>query len=232
MTVFSEADWSYFLQRSEAIGVSAQCDVEAFKEPFERIYAHLCTSNESLNLTRITDARGYLIRHALDSLTFLLVPCMRNLETDVACVDLGSGGGYPGLPLILSQPAVPWVLVDSRGKKVQHLQDAISLTESSVAEARHFRGREAASAASDLQWSCQVVTARAVGQTDKLMEEAKALLEHKGHLVLAKGPGYKGDEERRARSAAKKLGYHVGEVISLQLEDGDPERYLLVFQRM
>ncbi len=225
---FADSDWQWFVARCAALDVA---DPEARRSTLEALYGHLVGVNRWLNLTTITDARAYLKLHVLDSLSAEPDPRLRHLSEGAPCVDLGSGGGYPGLPLAVWHPSVPWVLVDARQKKVDFLIAACALTGNARATARHMRGNEAAIKAPDLRRRCQLVTCRAMGQTAEIMAEAADLLHKSGHLMLFKGPAFAGDERAAAITACERLGYRLVSERRVILEDGDPERVLVVVQR-
>ena len=86
---FADDDWQWFLNRLDGV-------------------------NRWLNLTRITEARPYLKFHWLDSLTLMADRRLRKLKHGPTVMDLGSGGGFPGIPLSLCCQEQPWVLVDSQ----------------------------------------------------------------------------------------------------------------------
>lgn len=222
---FSDVDWDWFSQRSADLGLPL-----FDRQRAEALYAHLSGVNAWMNLTRLRSERDYLKQHLLDSLTGLRLPELQALDPEMPCVDLGAGGGYPSLPLA-SMTEAPWVLVDSRGKKVTFLQHALSLTGNNASEARQFRGREAPVAAPDLLLSTQLLVSRAVGQTALLMQEAAPMLAPDAPLILYKGPQYEGDEHKAALKAAKQFYYVFDRIERLQLEDGDPERLLVVYRR-
>ncbi len=225
---FADADWSWFLGRCAALGIPG---AEERRSKLESIYGHLVGVNRWLNLTKLTSPREYLKLHILDSLVAEGDPRLKHLSEGSPCVDLGSGGGYPGLPLAAWHPTVPWVLVDSRQKKVEFLAAACALTGNPRATARHLRGGEVAIKAPELRRNCQLVTCRAMGQTDEILREASDLLHKSGHLLIYKGPAFAGDERNRALVVCQHLGFRLVNERKVVLEDGDPERLLVAFVR-
>jgi 16S rRNA (guanine527-N7)-methyltransferase len=223
-----EDDWRWLCARCAELGIP---DPSAQRAVFDALHAHLVGVNAWMNLTRITSARDYCERHLLDSLSCLLAPVFAGLEPGVACLDLGSGGGYPGLPLMTLLPELPWVLVDSRRRKVDFLSQALRLTPCRLAEARHFRAAESAAVAPDLHGSCQLVVARAVGQAELLIREAAGLLESGGCLLLLKGPSYLGEEHERALAAAAAMRLRYEQTTEIALVAGEAPRLLLVYRK-
>ena len=139
--------------------------------------------NDAINLTAIREPAAIAIRHVVDSLTGLGLLRARRVDR---FVDLGSGGGFPGIPLAAALPADRAVLIDSIGKKIRFLAAAVAaigldrhvtaeaVRSESLAIAREDRGR----------WPA--VTARAVGPLAELTELALPLLRPGGVLVAWK----------------------------------------------
>jgi 16S rRNA (guanine527-N7)-methyltransferase len=139
--------------------------------------------NAAINLTAIRDPVAIAIRHVIDSLTGLAVLRERGIDR---FVDLGSGGGFPGIPLAAALPADRALLIDSIGKKVRFLAtvvDAVGLGDHVAAEPA--RSESLAASRSDRgRWPA--VTARAVGPLAELIELAFPLLQPGGVLVAWK----------------------------------------------
>ncbi len=224
---FPQEDWDWFLV--------ACADLEIEVEPehrgiLERLYSHLLGVNEWLNLTRLTGARDYLKFHVLDSLT-VLDTVVELTEPGDLCVDLGSGGGYPGLPLATWLPDRSWRLVDSRQKKVAFLQAALGLTPCPDPAACAFRGREVALTHPELAGACRMVLARAVGQADSLLPDLQALLRVNGFGVLLKGPTFEANERKALLAACPDYGFELVCEQTVTLDPDDPERYLVLLAR-
>lgn len=224
-----EADWAWFAGRMAAFALP---DPAPWRPTLEALFGHLTGVNRWLNLTTVTSARDWLKLHVLDSLTGLSDPRLQHLADGAPVLDLGSGGGYPGLPLALAVgPRVPWILADARRKKADFLAAAGRLVGAHVT-GRHLRGGEAARAAPDLHRRCQLVVNRAMGQAAEILAETAPLLRPHGHLLIWKGPAFEGHERDEAASKAPRLGFRVLGVRRLHLEDGDPERLLVAYERL
>ncbi|MBN2452413.1 MAG: 16S rRNA (guanine(527)-N(7))-methyltransferase RsmG [Lentisphaeria bacterium] len=224
---FPPGVWERFAAACRRAGIPLE---PAARQTLERLYSHLIGVNTWLNLTRITRPEDYLKLHVLDSLSCL--PLVRELtRAGDLCLDLGSGAGYPGLPLMTWLPDRRWVLVDSRGRKAAFLREALTLTPCPRAEAAAFRGREAHASRPDLARRCDLVTARAVGKAADLFVETTGLLRPGGSLLLLEGPTFGGGERRAALRAAGSAGFTLRREVPVTLEEGDPERLLVVFTR-
>ncbi len=226
---FPEADWQWFAARTQALGIS---DPGPRRQVLEALFGHLCGVNRWLNLTTITAPREYLKLHVLDSLAAESDTRLRHLGEGEPCLDLGSGGGYPGLPLALWHPTVPWVVADARLKKAEFLAAAARLTGLPRLTARHLRGGQTKAAASDLFRRCQLVVSRAMGRCATVLAEAAPLLARHGHCLVYKGPAYAGEERAEARSACAALGFRALGERSVALEPSDPERVIVAFERI
>jgi 16S rRNA (guanine527-N7)-methyltransferase len=171
--------------------------------------------NQVVNLTAVRDFEGIERRLILESLR--LHERVKDLAgpNDPRIMDLGSGGGIPGIVLAIAMPEATFALVDATGKKVKFLQDCID--ELGLAHARAVHGR-AEELAHELEWrgAFDVVTARAVTSLSALMELGLPFVKVKGWLVLPKGPDIT-DELTVATKAAGKLGGSIVEASFLPL---------------
>ena len=219
--------WQWFCARCEDLEIPL---MENARELITQLYTHLVGVNRWLNLTRLKTVEEYLRLHLLDSLMLVGHPVLAQLEEGDYCVDLGAGSGYPGLALMSWYPYLSWTLVDSRKKKVEYLKRAVKLTPCDEAAAMHFRGREVATAAPHLAARTSLVVARAVGQTDKLLEEVAPFLCTGGYLMVYKGPAYDGTEHEAALKRCKKLRFDHCATEEIDL-DGTEKRIVVTFQK-
>ncbi|HYM83951.1 MAG TPA: 16S rRNA (guanine(527)-N(7))-methyltransferase RsmG [Candidatus Dormibacteraeota bacterium] len=155
----------------------------------------------AINLTAIRDPLQAVTLHVLDSLT--AVDTIRVTGAD-RLLDLGSGGGYPGLPLAVATPARA-LLVDSVGKKAAFLRTAVAALGLEPTVGVGDTRAEALARDRDHRERWALVTARAVAALPELVELAFPLLVPGGRLVAWKR-GDIGEELARARWAAESLG--------------------------
>ena len=219
--------WQWFTEACADMEIPVD---DAKRGALARIYSHLLGVNEWLNLTRILSQKDYLKFHVFDSLTLLSL-LEQYTEADEMVCDLGSGGGYPGIPLMLWLPDRVWRLVDSRAKKVEFLKEAVRLTPCADASARAFRGREAAHFAPDMFHKCSVVTARAVGQAVDLLPDASALLAPNGIFMVMKGQAYPTDERPALLKALPHAGFTLMEEHNIALDESDPDRWIILLMK-
>lgn len=167
----------------------------------------------AINLTGIRDPAEVALRHVVDSLTALTWLRERGVER---LLDLGSGGGFPGITLAAAAPQLEVTLAEPVGKKARFLDTAVRATGlagrvSVVAK----RGEDLARDDAD-RGGWQVVTARAVASTSKLIELAFPLLAPMGALVAWKR-GELGEELRAASRAVDALGGGSIEVLEVNV---------------
>ena len=155
----------------------------------------LLAMNEQMNLTAIKDAASVWERHALDALT--LVPLV---PPNAKVIDIGSGGGIPGIPLAIARPDLSITLLDATHKKVSFLaavSEAIGLTNVTALAGR-------AEGSPELFGRFDVVTARAVARLELLAKLVVPFARAGGSALLIKGQ--RADEElAEAKSVLKKL---------------------------
>ena len=165
-------------------------------------HALLMEWNQRMNLTGDASLETCLDRHYMDSLAPLALPGW--LPTGASVVDVGSGAGFPGLPLAIARPDLQVLLLDSLQKRLTFLQaviEALGLTNVRTAHAR----AEDAGQNPALRERFSVATARAVAATPVLMELLLPLVQVGGRAICYKGPSAE-DELRAGARAAKALG--------------------------
>ena len=173
---------------------------DGFADRVEHFVALLLEANRRLNLTRVVEPAAVARLHLLDSLAAL--PLIDDAGSTDPCLDLGSGGGVPGIVLALARPSRRWVLVDSVRKKADAMRDFVrELRLANVevlAERAEDLGRDP-----DHREHYALVTARACAALPVLAEYALPLIAQRGRLLAWKGPI--ADEELRAGAAASRL---------------------------
>jgi len=225
---FPEPTWQWFLQACQDLEITVG---EEKRLILERFYSHLLGVNAWLNLTRLTTAEEYLKFHVFDSLTVLNLVQELSDPGDII-LDLGSGGGYPGLPLLTWLPDRHFVLLDSRRKKVTFLQQTLTLLPADQkAEAVCFRGREVSAYRPDLHNQCSLVVARAVGKAAEILLDSGELLRAGGHCIMLKGPNFITAEGDEFADACRKLDFELQDIHPIALDENDQDRYVVVSRR-
>jgi 16S rRNA (guanine527-N7)-methyltransferase len=169
---------------------------------------------ERMNLTAIRERPQQVTKHLLDSLT--VVPWLRGQRI----ADVGSGAGFPGIPLAIVLPHLQFALIESTGKKcrfLEHVRDTLGLTNVEVVQARAEAYRPEA--------RFDTVLARAVGPVTDLTRNAGALVAGGGRLLAMKGR-YPEEELTRRLNGWKVVAVHPLHVPGL-----DEERHLVELAR-
>jgi 16S rRNA (guanine527-N7)-methyltransferase len=149
---------------------------------------------------------------------------------DGEIVDLGSGGGFPGIPLKICMPDVPFLLVESSRKKTLFLRHAVEELDLSRVEVVHGRAEALGSEPAHSE-RYQFVTARAVGHLRDLVGIAFPLLRARGRLVAFKGRGV----EREVEESTHCLEDHGGRLVGIEevkCVAGRPRVRLVIIERM
>lgn len=187
--------------------------------------------NKSVNLTRITNPDDALILHVVDSL--LLIPSViKATETSKRCpkvLDIGTGAGFPGIPLHIVT-GCNITLIDSVGKKIKAVDEFINelALDREYVEAIHTRAEELAK---ERRGQYDLVVARAVAQTNTLVEYATPLLKMGGHLVVTKG-NISDDEIKAGITAAKICGLKLVSRETLELPEDKGHREVICFEKV
>ena len=178
---------------------------------FGKYYEMLTEWNKMMNLTAITEPDEVALKHFADSLTV-----MKYIDPSkpATLADVGSGAGFPGIPLKIMMPDLEVTLIDSLGKRVRFLEAVIGELKLDGIRAIHARAEDAARK-KQLREQFDYATARAVAPMNILTEYCMPFVKTGGCFIAMKGPG-----EERYENALKELN---GEVISDELFALDSE---------
>lgn len=184
--------------------------------------------NMRANLTAITDNAGIQAKHFIDSLSCL--KAITPLYTDLRLVDVGTGAGFPGLPLKIVWPALQLTLIESTGKKVDFLKHIIAklgLRHVTILKARaEDVGRQTAHR-EQYDWG----VARAVAEMATLAEYLLPLIKIGGKMLAQKNDAAPA-EVAAAQTAIHHLGGRVNRLIPLELHGIAETRYLVVIDKI
>lgn len=164
--------------------------------------------NQAYNLTAIRDPQEMVTRHLLDSLAIL--PYLHGNTI----LDVGSGAGLPGIPLAIADPSRHFVLLDSNGKKVRFLQQAIAQLQLKQITAVQDRAEHFASSL-----CFDSIVARALSDVTDIITKTERLLAEDGRWLLMKGR-YPEDELKNLM--------HEAEVLRIKVPGLDEERHLVI----
>jgi 16S rRNA (guanine527-N7)-methyltransferase len=212
-------------------------------ERFQTLYDELTSWNERFNLTAITGYQEVQLRHFVDSLSCLLafpgaepaeaipdtVPVQRDGRA-LRCIDVGTGAGFPGLPLKIMLPDLRLTLVESVGKKVTFLQHMVRRLGLSDVEVIQGRAEEIAHLAAHREMY-DVAVARAVAQLNVLSEYCLPLCRPGGRFIAPKGEDA-AQEAAEAESAIELLGGRLVAIKEVRLPGLLSDHHLVVIDKI
>lgn len=187
--------------------------------------ACLVETNKVLNLTRITEPDEIIVKHFIDSLA---VCKYCEIDDGMKICDVGTGAGFPGVPLLIMYPDIKMTLMDSTRKKLDFLRAAVGEL-GLDAEFAPMRAEEAGRSDS-FREKYDIVTARAVSQLNSLCEYCIPLVKEGGKFISLKGK-ITDEEKGSGIRAAEKLGARLDKEIKYILPDGS-EREMLIFVKI
>lgn len=208
-------------------GLELGLDLAAHEEAFTQLLALLQEGNARLNLTALKREEDIVLKHFIDSLT-----CLRggHLDGPLRTLDLGTGGGFPALPLAIVRPELALTPLDSVRKKIEFVRSAaqaLGLTQVTPQVGRaETLGRDPAH-----RERYDRVVARAVAPLPVLAELGLPLLQVGGRFVAQKGP-ITPEELEAGRRAAREVGGQVSEVDAFTLPVAGDARTLIVLEKM
>ena len=199
---------------------------------FQTYADELQTWSARFNLTAIKDTEGIQIKHFLDSLSILKVLPVsgRPGGPPLRLIDVGTGAGFPGLPLKIVCPEMRLTLVEATGKKAQfceHIVEQLQLSGVTVVKARAEEVGQQAAHREQYNWAL----ARAVAEMPVLAEYLLPLVKRGGHALAQKGEGAPA-ETHAAEGAVKKLGGEIEQIVSVELPGIVETRYLVVLKKI
>ncbi|WBW49976.1 16S rRNA (guanine(527)-N(7))-methyltransferase RsmG [Peptoniphilus equinus] len=193
-------------------------DLLAFKEMVLR-------TNETMNLTAITDSDEVDVKHFLDSLSLFRTGYLRPGTT---LLDVGTGAGFPGMALKIYEPQLRITLMDSLNKRIRFLNEVIDTLHLTDIKAVHGRAEECAK--QNMRETFDVVTSRAVANMRTLLEYDLPFVKVGGVLIAMKGPEAE-DELNASQKALTTLGGKVLEILSVELPE-DLHHTLVIIKKI
>jgi 16S rRNA (guanine527-N7)-methyltransferase len=224
MAIAAEIQADLLATGAKALGIRLS---ETQTSRFVRYYDELARWNERVNLTSITEWEAVQSRHFLDSLSAALALSPQMLQSS-SFIDVGSGGGFPGLPLKLAFPGMRGTLLEATAKKtafLAHLSEILELEDISVRTGR----AETLAHEAEMREAFDMALARAVAEVATLAELTLPFVRVGGIVVMHKKADI-ADELEQAQGAIETLGGRLREVLPVTLPGLD-ERALVVLEK-
>ncbi|MTV50595.1 16S rRNA (guanine(527)-N(7))-methyltransferase RsmG [Heliobacillus mobilis] len=203
-----------------------------FTPSLEQIYTayaiKLVQTNAHMNLTAITDPAGVAEKHFVDSLSPFLLR-LPQLNGSLRIADVGTGAGFPGLPLAIARPQWNCVLMDSLQKRCRFLSDIVAEQGLKNVEVLHGRAEDIGQQPQRRE-KFNLVFSRAVARLPLLLELCLPLVEVGGFFIALKGSDGPAEVEE-SRKALSILGGVIDHVKELRLPSSQDGRTLIVVRK-
>jgi len=189
---------------------------------FEKYYEYLIEKNKVMNLTTITEPDEVIIKHFIDSLSIAQIYTFKKGEN---VVDVGSGAGFPGIPLKIAFPEINLVMVDSLNKRVNFLNEVAIRLGLENTEAIHLRAEEGAHI-EGLRQNFDVCVSRAVANLATLSEYCLPYVKRGGNFFCYKAGSIE-EELESGKKAISVLKGSIKGISKFKLPETDIERTII-----
>lgn len=198
---------------------------EEMQQQFQDYMNLLLEWNEKINLTAITEEDEIILKHFVDSLTI-----SKYIKEGNSIVDVGTGAGFPGIPVKIARKNVKVTLVDSLNKRILFLNEVIEKLGLENIETLHFRAEEFGQN-KKYRESFDIATSRAVANLSTLVEYLLPLVKVGGICICMKGSEIK-EELENSKKAIQILGGEIQEIEEFYLPETDIKRTIVIVKKI
>ena len=192
---------------------------------FQKYKDLLLEWNNKINLTAITEENEIILKHFIDSCTIL-----KYIEDNQKIIDIGTGAGFPGIPLKIMNESLKITLVDSLKKRVNFLNEVISELKLENIEGIHSRAEDLGRD-NNYREKYDVATSRAVANLSTLLEYLMPFVKVNGICICMKGPNIE-EELNEAKKAINELSGKLEGVYNFKLPNSDIERNIIIVRKV
>ena len=181
--------------------------------------------NEKINLTAITQKEDIILKHFVDSLTI-----NKYLKDNERIIDVGTGAGFPGIPIKIYNDTLEITLVDSLNKRINFLNEIISKLSLTNIKAVHGRAEDLGKD-KEYREKYDIATSRAVANMSTLLEYLMPFVKVGGKCICMKGANIE-DELSQAKTAIEKLGGKLEKIDKFNLGNTEIERNIIIIKKI
>ena len=189
-------------------------------EKFYKYMQLLLDWNEKMNLTAITEPQDIIVKHFVDSLTI-----EKYISKDAKIIDIGTGAGFPGVPLSIARSDIQVTLMDSLNKRITFLDEVVKENNLKNVDTVHSRAEELARN-KDFREQFDVVTSRAVASLNVLLEYMLPFTKVGGYCICMKGSNIE-EELNNSKRALELLNGKIEKIETLELPGTDYGRNII-----
>lgn len=195
------------------------------KEQFYKYMNLLIEWNEKINLTAIVEPKEIILKHFIDSITI-----NKYIDSNAKTIDIGTGAGFPGIPLKIIRPDLNIELLDSLNKRVNFLNTVIEKLNLKNIKSTHARVEEFGKNKSNRE-SYDIATSRAVASLNVLAEYMLPLVKVGGKCICMKGPNIT-EEINNSKKAIEILGGKIEKIEEFNLLDTNIQRTIIIINKI
>jgi 16S rRNA (guanine527-N7)-methyltransferase len=193
---------------------------------FEKYMKLVLEWNEKVNLTAVTDENEFIKKHFIDSILCADFDELRNANT---VIDVGTGAGFPGVPLALVFPDKQFLLIDSLNKRIKILREILKELEISNVSVLHTRAEDLAHN-SEYREKFDICVSRAVANLSVLSEYCLPFINIGGFFIAYKGSDFE-EELKSAKRAINILGGEIKDIRNKEFESFDLNHNMIILEK-
>ena len=213
--------------KNKMIQLAKIIDIDFTETQIEKFYEYmnlLLEWNEKINLTAITEIDDIILKHFIDSITVL-----KFIDDESSIIDVGTGAGFPGIPISIMKENTKVTLLDSLNKRIGFLNEVCSKINLKNIKTYHGRAEEFAQN-NEHRGKYDIAISRADANLTTLVEYLIPYVKVGGYCICMKGPGV--DEEiKQAEFAIKELGGRIEKIDNFLLPNSDIERNIIIIRK-